>query len=110
MFKMHNRRIDFTPADGMQVLANGRVSIYPDRGDYQLIVQFLEEAGAGALRRAFEALKTRLASEGLFDEGLKRPLPPPRCRAGSASSPHRPARRSGTSSASWLGASPRYRC
>jgi exodeoxyribonuclease VII large subunit len=75
MFRMHNRRIDFTPEDGMQVLAQGRVSLYPERGDYQLIVQFLEEAGAGALRRAFEALKQRLAGEGLFDEARKRPLP-----------------------------------
>jgi exodeoxyribonuclease VII large subunit len=75
MFRMHNRRIDFTPEDGMQVLAQGRISLYPERGDYQLIVQFLEEAGAGALRRAFEALKQRLAGEGLFDEAHKRPLP-----------------------------------
>ena len=75
MFRMHNQRIDFTPEDGMQVLAQGRVSIYPERGDFQLIVQFLEEAGAGALRRAFEALKQRLAAEGLFDEALKRPIP-----------------------------------
>jgi len=75
MFRMHNRRIDFTPEDGLQVLANGRISLYPERGDYQLIVQFLEEAGAGALRRAFEALKQRLAAEGLFDEAIKRPIP-----------------------------------
>ena len=75
MFRMHNRRIDFTPEDGLQVLANGRISLYPERGDYQLIVQFLEEAGAGALRRAFEALKQRLAAEGLFDEAVKRPIP-----------------------------------
>jgi exodeoxyribonuclease VII large subunit len=75
MFRMHNRRIDFTPENGTQVLANGRISLYPERGDYQLIVQFLEEAGAGALRRAFEALKQRLAAEGLFDEERKRPLP-----------------------------------
>jgi len=75
MFRMHNRRIDFTPENGTQVLANGRISLYPERGDYQLIVQFLEEAGAGALRRAFEALKQRLAAEGLFDEDSKRPLP-----------------------------------
>ena len=75
MFRMHNRRVDFTPENGTQVLANGRVSLYPERGDFQLIVQFLEEAGAGALRRAFEALKQRLASEGLFDEEEKRPLP-----------------------------------
>ena len=75
MFRMHNRRIDFTPENGTQVLANGRISLYPERGDYQLIVQFLEEAGAGALRRAFEALKQRLSAEGLFDEDNKRPLP-----------------------------------
>ncbi len=75
MFRMHNRRIDFTPEDGLQVLANGRISLYPERGDFQLIVQFLEEAGAGALRRAFEALKQRLTGEGLFDEAHKRPLP-----------------------------------
>lgn len=75
MFRMHNRRIDFTPENGLQVLANGRISLYPERGDFQLIVQFLEEAGAGALRRAFEALKKRLAGEGLFDEAQKRPLP-----------------------------------
>ena len=75
MFRMHNRRIDFAPEDGQQVLAQGRISLYPERGDYQLIVQFLEEAGAGALRRAFEALKKRLAGEGLFDEEDKRPLP-----------------------------------
>ncbi len=75
MFRMHNRRVDFTPENGTQVLANGRISLYPERGDFQLIVQFLEEAGAGALRRAFEALKQRLATEGLFDEERKRPLP-----------------------------------
>jgi exodeoxyribonuclease VII large subunit len=75
MFRMHNRRIDFVPEDGMQVLAQGRISLYPERGDFQLIVQFLEEAGAGALRRAFEALKLRLAEEGLFDEARKRAIP-----------------------------------
>ena len=75
MFRMHNRRIDFTPEDGLQVLANGRISLYPERGDFQLIVQFMEEAGTGALRRAFEALKQRLADEGLFDQSLKRALP-----------------------------------
>jgi len=75
MFRMHNRRMDFAPENGLQVLANGRISLYPERGDFQLIVQFLEEAGAGALRRAFEALKKRLADEGLFDEARKRPLP-----------------------------------
>jgi exodeoxyribonuclease VII large subunit len=87
MFRMHNRRIDFTPEDGLQVLANGRISLYPERGDFQLIVQFLEEAGAGALRRAFEALKQRLAAEGLFDEAQKRPLPPLPRQIGVVTSP-----------------------
>jgi exodeoxyribonuclease VII large subunit len=75
MFRTRNRQLEFEPEDGMQVLANARVSLYPERGEFQLIVQYLEEAGAGALRRAFEALKQRLAAEGLFDEEKKRPLP-----------------------------------
>ena len=75
MFRTQNRQLEFDPEDGMQVLANVRVSLYPERGEFQLIVQYLEEAGAGALRRAFEALKQRLAAEGLFDEEIKRPLP-----------------------------------
>ncbi len=75
MFRMANRQLEFDPEDGMQVLANARVSLYPERGEFQLIVQYMEEAGAGALRRAFEALKQRLAAEGLFDEEKKRPLP-----------------------------------
>ena len=75
MFRMQNRYLDFDPANGMQVLAQVRVSLYPERGEFQLIVQYLEEAGTGALRRAFEALKRRLAGEGLFDEATKQPLP-----------------------------------
>ena len=80
MFRMHNRTLSFAPEDGMQVLAHARVSLYPERGEFQLIVQYMEEAGAGALRRAFDALKNRLGAEGLFDAGHKRPLPVlPRC-------------------------------
>ena len=75
MFRMQNRQLEFDPEDGMQVLANARVSLYPERGEFQLIIQYMEEAGAGALRRAYEALKQRLAAEGLFDEDKKRPLP-----------------------------------
>ena len=75
MFRMQNRNLGFEPEDGMQVLAHARVSLYPERGEFQLIVQYMEEAGAGALRRAFEVLKQRLAAEGLFDEARKRPLP-----------------------------------
>jgi exodeoxyribonuclease VII large subunit len=75
MFRMHNRRLPFEPRDGLQVLAQARVSMYAERGEFQLIVQHLEEAGAGALRRAFDALKARLAAEGLFDPAAKRALP-----------------------------------
>ena len=80
MFRMYNRTLSFPPEDGMQVLAHARVSLYPERGEFQLIVQYMEEAGAGALRRAFDALKNRLGAEGLFDAGHKLPLPVlPRC-------------------------------
>ena len=80
MFRMHNRTLSFVPEDGMHVLAHARVSLYPERGEFQLIVQYMEEAGAGALRRAFDALKNRLGAEGLFDAGHKRRLPVlPRC-------------------------------
>ena len=75
MFRMQNRYLEFDPADGMQVLAQVRVSLYPERGEFQLIVQHLEEAGAGALRRAFDALKRRLEGEGLFDREAKRTIP-----------------------------------
>ena len=80
MFRMHNRTLSFVPEDGMHVLAHARVSLYPERGEFQLIVQYMEEAGAGALRRAFDALKSRLGAEGLFDAAHKLALPPlPRC-------------------------------
>ena len=87
MFRMHNRGLSFPPEDGMQVLAHARVSLYPERGEFQLIVQFMEEAGAGALRRAFDALKSRLGAEGLFDSGHKRPLPVVPRRIGIITSP-----------------------
>ncbi|HET7306420.1 MAG TPA: exodeoxyribonuclease VII large subunit [Gammaproteobacteria bacterium] len=75
MFRMDNRRVRFTPKDGMLILLRARVSLYPQRGDFQLICQAMEPAGEGALRQAFEALKEKLAAEGLFDETIKRPLP-----------------------------------
>ena len=63
------------PEDGMQALVRGQVSVYPNRGDLQLIVHYLEPAGEGALRRAFEVLKRKLEAEGLFDPGARKPLP-----------------------------------
>ncbi len=80
MFKMRRRLLGFQPENGSAVLARVRVSLYEARGDYQLIVEHLEEAGDGRLRRQFEQLKQRLADEGLFDAARKRPLPDlPRC-------------------------------
>jgi exodeoxyribonuclease VII large subunit len=75
MFRPRSTWLRFRPCDGMHVVARGRVSLYEARGEFQLIVDSLEDAGEGALRRAFEELKARLAAEGLFDAGRKRPLP-----------------------------------
>ena len=87
MFRQANRRLGFAPADGLQVLVRARVSLYEPRGDYQLIVEHMEEAGEGALRRRFEALKAKLADEGLFDTDRKRKLPEIPERIGVITSP-----------------------
>lgn len=75
MFRNRNMGVRFRPQQGQQVLIRARVSLYEGRGDYQIIAEHMEEAGAGALQRAFEALKNRLANEGLFDEARKKALP-----------------------------------
>jgi exodeoxyribonuclease VII large subunit len=75
MFRLKNAALGFTPKAGQQVIARGRVSLYEPRGEYQLIVDHLEEAGIGALQREFERLKARLAAEGLFASERKRGLP-----------------------------------
>lgn len=75
LFKQRNRGLGFTPENGMQVLIRARVSLYEGRGEYQLIVESMEEAGHGALQRAFEALKKKLLAEGLFDSAHKKSLP-----------------------------------
>ena len=74
-FRQHQLRCPTKPKAGMQVLLRARVSLYPARGDYQLLVERLEEAGHGQLQQEFEALKARLADEGLFSEKRKRKLP-----------------------------------
>ena len=79
MFRNRNQGVRFRPANGMQVLVRGRLSLYEARGDYQLILDSLEEAGAGALQRAFEELKARLQARGLFASERKQALPA-RCR------------------------------
>lgn len=75
MFRNRNLLLRFKPESGLQVLLRARVTLYEARGDYQLIVEHMEEAGEGALRRAFETLRLKLAAEGLFDVVRKRALP-----------------------------------
>lgn len=75
MFKGFNQYLRFKPEDGMQVLANGRLSVYEQRGQYQLILRQLEPSGIGTLYLAYEALKKQLAQEGLFDIDMKQELP-----------------------------------
>ena len=72
MFGGRNRLLRFVPEDGMQITGLGRISVYPPRGTYQIIFEYLEPAGAGALQAAFEQLRARLAAEGLFDEAHKK--------------------------------------
>ncbi len=87
MFKMRNRLVDFTPSNGMQVLVRARIGLYEARGEYQIIIEHMEEAGAGALQRAFENLKARLQKEGLFDQIHKKSLPRFPSRIGVITSP-----------------------
>jgi exodeoxyribonuclease VII large subunit len=87
LFRAQLRLAAVPPRDGMHVIVRARVTLYEGRGEYQLIVEHLEEAGEGALRRAFEALKMRLAQEGLFDTARKRPLPRLPKRIGLITSP-----------------------
>lgn len=87
MFRGNNRFLKFRPEDGAQVVIRANLSLYEARGDYQLIVQSMEEAGDGALQRAFEVLKQKLAVEGLFDAAHKAELPTLPKRIGVITSP-----------------------
>lgn len=75
MFRSSQRKLGFTPKDGAHVLIKARVSLYDARGEFQLIAEFMEERGEGKLRRAFEELKKKLSSAGLFNDEHKKPLP-----------------------------------
>jgi len=75
MFRSALRRLRFTPKDGLRVVARARVSVYDQKGDYQLLCEHFEPEGLGALQLAFDQLKKRLSADGLFDERRKRPLP-----------------------------------
>ncbi len=80
MFYHRLKHLNFQPKNGMQVLAHGLVSLYENRGDYQLIIEKLESLGDGKLRFELERLMRKLSEEGLFDEGHKKPLPEcPKC-------------------------------
>lgn len=87
MFRSQARLLRFRPDNGMQIIARGRVTIYEARGELQLSAEFLEPLGAGALQLAFEQLKKQLASEGLFDQDRKKPIPQLPRRIGIVTSP-----------------------
>jgi exodeoxyribonuclease VII large subunit len=75
MFRLQNRLLKFEPKDGLQVIGYGRVTVYEPRGDYQIILDYLEPKGLGTLQLAFEQLKEKLAAEGFFDPARKKPIP-----------------------------------
>ncbi len=87
MFKPKSTWLKFQPREGVRVLARGRLTLYEARGDYQLVLDHMEEAGEGALRRAFEQLKAKLQAEGLFADERKRRLPAHVHRLGVITSP-----------------------
>ena len=74
-FRLNQRKIKFTPENGMSVIIRGATTLYPQRGDFQLIVQQMEPAGVGNLQMAFDQLKNKLRLEGLFDSENKKELP-----------------------------------
>lgn len=80
LFRRQASLLRFRPEDGLHVLVRGKISVYEQRGQMQIIAEFMEPVGAGSLQIAFEQLKARLQQEGLFEPSLKKPLPPfPRC-------------------------------
>jgi exodeoxyribonuclease VII large subunit len=87
MFKQRNQLCAFTAKDGQKVLVRARIGMYEARGEYQLIVDNMEDAGLGALKRQFEELAARLTAEGLFAQERKRALPPLPKRIGIITSP-----------------------
>lgn len=82
MFRNKNMLSGLKPANGMQVLVRARVTMYPARGEFQLVIEQIEESGEGALRREFERLKKQLTEEGLFDEAHKQFIPAVPARIG----------------------------
>jgi exodeoxyribonuclease VII large subunit len=93
MFRSSARLLRFRPADGLQVVARGRVTIYEDRGELQISAEYLEPKGAGSLQLAFEQLKAKLEAEGLFAAERKKPIPALPSRIGIVTSPQAAALR-----------------
>src|SRR5439155_20958522 len=83
VFRSALRYLKFKPADGLRIVARGRVSVYEPKGEYQLVCEYMEPQGLGALQLAFDQLKRRLQAEWLFDSARKRPLPAPARKIGS---------------------------
>jgi exodeoxyribonuclease VII large subunit len=93
MFRSAARLLRFRPADGMQVVVRGRVTIYEDRGELQISAEFIEPKGAGSLQVAFEQLKAKLEAEGLFSSERKKAIPSLPARIGVVTSPQAAALR-----------------
>ena len=87
MFRQQNRQLKFRPQDGLAILMYGEISVYEPRGEYQIVGEYMEPRGIGALQLAFEQLKERLQAEGLFDDSRKRPIPMLPGRIGVITSP-----------------------
>lgn len=87
MFRGANQRLRTLPREGDQIRIRGKVTLYENRGDYQIIVEHLEPAGLGELQQAFEALKRKLQSEGLFDPTRKKAIPATPRHLGVVTSP-----------------------
>lgn len=87
MFRSSARLLRFRPADGLQVIVRGRVTVYEDRGELQISAEYLEPKGAGSLQVAFEQLKAKLEAEGLFAAERKKPIPSVPARIGVVTSP-----------------------
>ncbi len=75
MFRGFNSRLKFKPESGMEVVVQGKITVYEPRGNYQMFCEGMEPVGAGALQKAFEQLKKKLGDEGLFEQSLKKPIP-----------------------------------
>src|ERR1700683_865587 len=93
MFSSKARLLRFRPADGMQVVVRGRVTVYEERGDLQLAAEYIEPKGAGGLQVAFEQLKAKLEAEGLFAAGRKKAIATLPSKSGILTSPQAAALR-----------------